>query len=146
MARTISGLQSHIVGPVTPACIMLHCQKVFQLAHSIPVAGHMERDRTLQRIQQRFYWPSLFWDVEAYCHSQLSRVSEARQQWASLFERVAIVNGVLVDDFLLDTGCLFGGLEFLSIQYPASSIQLHIIQCAHGETYHCISICRSIAL
>ena len=44
-------------------------QKVLQLAHSIPLSGHMGRDRTLQRIQRRFYWPSLFHDVDAYCRT-----------------------------------------------------------------------------
>ena len=57
-------------------------QKVLQLAHSIPLAGHMGRDRTLQRIQQRFYWPSLFHAVDSYCRScpECQKVSTPRQQ------------------------------------------------------------------
>ena len=76
-------------------------QKVLQLAHFIPLSGHMGRDRTLQRIQQRFYWPSLFQDVDAYCRTCLEcqRVGIPRQQRVPLvplpimkepFERIAI--------------------------------------------------------
>ena len=75
-------------------------QKVLHLAHSIPLAGHMGRDRTLQRIQQRFYWPSLFHDVDSYCRSctECQKVSTPRQQGVPLiplpvmkepFERMA---------------------------------------------------------
>ena len=76
-------------------------QKVLQLAHFIPLSGHMGRDRTLQRIQQRFYWPSLFQDVDAYCRTcpECQRVGIPRQQRVPLvplpimkepFERIAI--------------------------------------------------------
>ena len=82
--------------------IPMQCrQKVLQLAHSIPLSGHMGRDRTLQRIQQRFYWPSLFQDVDAYCRTcpECQRVGIPRQQRVPLvplpimkepFERIAI--------------------------------------------------------
>ena len=76
-------------------------QKVLQLAHSIPSSGHMGRDRTLQRIQQRFYWPSLFRDVDTYCRScpECQKVSTPRKQRFPLiplpvmeepFERITI--------------------------------------------------------
>ena len=76
-------------------------QKVLQLAHSIPLSGHMGRDRTLQRIQQRFYWPSLFQDVDTYCCScpECQKVSTPKKQRFPLiplpvmeepFERIAI--------------------------------------------------------
>lgn len=46
------------------------CRKtVLDLAHNIPLAGHMGRDKTLRRVQQRFYWPTLFKDVAEYCRS-----------------------------------------------------------------------------
>ena len=44
--------------------------KVLQLAHSIPLAGHMGRDRTATRILKRFFWPNIFKDV-----AELSLVS-----------------------------------------------------------------------
>ena len=36
---------------------------VLDLAHRIPLAGHLGRDKTAQRIMQRFYWPTLYSDV-----------------------------------------------------------------------------------
>ena len=43
--------------------------KVLQLAHSIPLAGHMGQGRTATRILKRFFWPNSFKDVADYCHS-----------------------------------------------------------------------------
>ena len=42
---------------------------MLQLAHQIPLAGHLGRQKTAQRILQRFYWPSLFKDVADFCRS-----------------------------------------------------------------------------
>ena len=36
---------------------------VLDLAHRIPLAGHLGRDKTAQPIMQRFYWPTLYSDV-----------------------------------------------------------------------------------
>ena len=38
-----------------------------ELAHQIPLAGHMGRDKTAARLLYRFYWPTLYNDVKAYC-------------------------------------------------------------------------------
>ena len=46
------------------------CRKaVLQLAHEIPLTGHLGRKKTSQWILQRFYWPSLFKDVTAFCRT-----------------------------------------------------------------------------
>ena len=46
------------------------CRKtVLKLAHDVPLAGHMGRNKTGRRILQRFYWPSLYRDVARYCRS-----------------------------------------------------------------------------
>lgn len=61
----------------------------------------MGRDKTLQRIQQRAYWPSLFRDVHSYCRScpECQKVSTPRQHRVPLiplpimkqpFKRIAI--------------------------------------------------------
>lgn len=41
--------------------------KVLKLAHSMPMAGHLGRDKATQRIQRRFYWPTMYRDVKRYC-------------------------------------------------------------------------------
>ena len=40
---------------------------VLQLAYTIPLAGHLGKDKTAQRILHRFYWPSIYKDVAEYC-------------------------------------------------------------------------------
>ena len=42
---------------------------VLKLAHSIPMAGHLGRKKTTDRIIQRFYWPGIFRDVQDYCRT-----------------------------------------------------------------------------
>ena len=45
-----------------------HCrEKVMELAHSIPMAGHLSKHKTTDRVLQRFYWPGLRADVAEYC-------------------------------------------------------------------------------
>ena len=44
-------------------------QAVLHIAHTIPLAGHLGRDKTTQRILRRFYWPTLYKDVAEYCRS-----------------------------------------------------------------------------
>ena len=41
---------------------------VCKLAHAVPLAGHLGRDKTADRITRRFYWLMLFCDVADYCH------------------------------------------------------------------------------
>ena len=42
---------------------------VLELAHSIPLAGHMGKNKTAQRILQRFYWRTLYKDTADYCRT-----------------------------------------------------------------------------
>ena len=56
----------------------LECRKtVLQLAHEIPPAGHLGKDKTATRV---FYWPTLYRDVAEFCHScgpcQLKKTSK----------------------------------------------------------------------
>ena len=44
-------------------------QPVMQLAHDIPMAGHLGRRKTAERILQRFYWPGIYRDVRDHCRS-----------------------------------------------------------------------------
>ena len=46
------------------------CRRVvLDLAHNIPLAGHMGKNKTAQRILQWFYWPTLHRDVAEFCRS-----------------------------------------------------------------------------
>ena len=42
---------------------------VLELAHAVPMAGHLGEQKTAQRILQRFYWPTLFRDMAEFCRS-----------------------------------------------------------------------------
>ena len=42
---------------------------IIRLAHEVPLGGHLGRKKTIQRIGQRFYWPTLYRDVANHCRS-----------------------------------------------------------------------------
>ena len=44
-------------------------KKVLQIAHDLPLAGHLGKDKTLTRISRRFFWPTLSQDVASYVRS-----------------------------------------------------------------------------
>ena len=44
-------------------------KKVLELSHSVPFARHLGQKKTTRRIAQRFYWPTLSWDVADFCRS-----------------------------------------------------------------------------
>ena len=64
---TTCGPQKHSDKPIEQLILPKHChQTVRKLAHSIPLAGHLGRDKTVKRITKHFYWPSVFRDVAEY--------------------------------------------------------------------------------
>ena len=40
---------------------------VLELGHKIPLAGHLGVEKTRQCILRRFYWPTVFKDIEEFC-------------------------------------------------------------------------------
>ena len=42
---------------------------VLQLAHEIPLAGHLGNKKTRRHVLRYFYWPTLFRDVEQFCRA-----------------------------------------------------------------------------
>ena len=40
---------------------------VLHMAHAIPMAGHLGRKKTTERVLQRFFWPGVSKDVAEYC-------------------------------------------------------------------------------
>ena len=74
---------------------------VMSLAHHIPMAGHMGQRKTVERILQRFYWPTVFEDVKKLCQSceECQRTSKGKKQRVPMiplpiirepFERIAM--------------------------------------------------------
>ena len=60
--RDVDGMSvEQLVLPVQCRCTVL------QLAHEIPLAGHMGKTKTARCILQRFYWPTLYKDVAEFC-------------------------------------------------------------------------------
>ena len=78
------------------------CRKaVLQLAHAIPLAGHMGRMKTAQRILQRFYWPNVFKDAAEFCKTcpECQKTTPGKKTFAPLiplpiieepFQRIAM--------------------------------------------------------
>ena len=76
-------------------------QMVCKLAHTIPLAGYLGRDKTIKRITRHFYWPTLFSDVAEYCrrYHECQRTTKGSQHKVPLiplpvmqepFERIAM--------------------------------------------------------
>ncbi|XP_031668019.1 uncharacterized protein LOC116359314 [Oncorhynchus kisutch] len=42
---------------------------VLNLAHTVPWAGHLGQHKTYLRLGSRFFWPSMYTDVQKYCKS-----------------------------------------------------------------------------
>eukprot|EP00731_Ephydatia_muelleri_P007554 Em0003g1802a len=62
--------QTHSEEEVRQLVLPTQCRKaVLQLAHEIPLSGHLDKKKTLQRVIQRFYWPSVCRDVANWCRS-----------------------------------------------------------------------------
>ena len=74
---------------------------VLKLAHDIPMAGHLGKKKTADRVLQRFYWPGVYHDVQDHCRtcSQCQKSSTRRVKKAPLvplpimdepFQRIAM--------------------------------------------------------
>ena len=47
----------------------MQCRKtVLQLAHEVPLAAHLGKNKTAKKILIWFYWPTLYRDVEEFCY------------------------------------------------------------------------------
>jgi hypothetical protein len=57
---------------------------VMELAHNIPMAGHLGKTKTVRRILQRFYWPTLHHDVANFCCGECQKSASQRVPRAPL--------------------------------------------------------------
>ena len=71
------------------------CRRVvMELAHSIPLAGHLGEHKTTDRTPQRFYWPTVRRDVAEFC-----RRCESCQKWSKAKpQRAPLIPPPIVDD------------------------------------------------
>ena len=54
--------------PIEQLVLPTQCRNaVLHLAHDIPLAGHLGKGKTSQRVLERFYWPILYRDVANFC-------------------------------------------------------------------------------
>ncbi len=57
---------SDVMRLIVPSC----CRPlVLHLAHTVPWAGHLGQQKTYARISSRFYWPTLYTDVQTHCNT-----------------------------------------------------------------------------
>ncbi|XP_042247194.1 uncharacterized protein LOC121882816 [Thunnus maccoyii] len=42
---------------------------IMHLAHTLPWSGHLGRNKTYLRLASRFYWPSMYTDVQTFCRT-----------------------------------------------------------------------------
>eukprot|EP00731_Ephydatia_muelleri_P007213 Em0003g1461a len=82
------------------------CRRVvIELAHSIPLAGHMGRNKTIGRILQRFYWPTVYKDPGRVLQAVFPEAVPMRsidaenvaEKLLKLFARVGIPVEILTD-------------------------------------------------
>ena len=62
-------------------------REVLYAAHDSPGSGHLGVDKTLHKVRERFYWPTLFRDVNKYCrtcHSCQCRKDPSKARLAPL--------------------------------------------------------------
>ena len=64
---------------------------MLEMAHSVPMAGHLGKQKTAQRILQWFYWPTLFHDVAEFCKSCGSYEQDCQEpRWPVLEEPFSV--------------------------------------------------------
>ncbi|XP_039862407.1 uncharacterized protein LOC120718122 [Simochromis diagramma] len=59
----VDGDHQRLVIPASCKSLILH------LAHTLPWAGHLGRQKTYLRVSSRFFWPSMYTDVQNYCRT-----------------------------------------------------------------------------
>ena len=53
-------------------------QRVLELAHDKPMAGHMGAFKTRQRLLKRFFWPTICKDIKDYCRQAHAKKGNCR--------------------------------------------------------------------
>ena len=67
------------LGVISKSCRLA----ILQLAHDIPLAGHLGTEKTKDRVLQNFNWPGIFSDISQYCKSCPDCQKTARSRFAN---------------------------------------------------------------
>ena len=61
---------------------------MLELAHDVPMAGHVGQKRSIRRIRRRFWWPDLEKDAKQYVRScpQCQKMSQKKQRVLENYE------------------------------------------------------------
>ena len=51
---------------MAPLCVR---DKILHLLHNDRLAGHFGRDKTVENVKRRFYWPGMTEDVKRWCET-----------------------------------------------------------------------------
>ena len=68
-------------------------RKILEVAHDIPLAGHLGQKKMLNRILQRFFWPGITREVRQYCRS-----CAACQKAATKNRKVCLQSMPIIDE------------------------------------------------
>ncbi len=82
-------------GDVLRLIVPLSCRPlVLHLAHTVPWAGHLAQHKTYTRISSRFYWPTMYTDVQTYCTtcSTCQKTSTVRQRGRAPLHPLPIIS------------------------------------------------------
>ena len=92
----------HCDEPIEQLILPKHCHEIVcKLVHTIPLAGHLGRNKIIKRITRHFYWPSVFRNVAEYCRRcpECQRTANGSQRKVPLirltvmeepFQRIAV--------------------------------------------------------
>ena len=68
-------------------------QRVMELGHSIPWAGHMASQKTLNRIGSRFVWPGMYTQVSQFCAScEICQLTSAKGVTRAQLQSLPIID------------------------------------------------------
>eukprot|EP00731_Ephydatia_muelleri_P002993 Em0001g2993a len=70
---------------------------VLEMAHEIPISGLQGKEKTRQRVLRRFFWPSVYKDIEDYSIPPKSIDAEHIAEMIEVFARVGVPREILTD-------------------------------------------------
>ncbi|XP_026005285.1 uncharacterized protein LOC113010452 [Astatotilapia calliptera] len=84
----VDGDHQRLVIPASCRPLILH------LAHTLPWAGHLGRQKTYLRVSTRFFWPSMYTDVQKYCRAcpVCQKTCPARKSDRALLQPLPVIS------------------------------------------------------